>query len=131
MLEEGSPAPDFSLTDQHGGTVSLGALRGRKVLLYFYPKADTPGCTKQSCGLRDIAGSVGDTAIVGVSPDRPVDQLAFDEKYGLGFPLLADEGHKVADAYDVWGEVVLPNGVTFVGVQRAAFLIAEDGRLEK
>ena len=131
MLEEGDAAPAFSLSDQHGQTVSLKDLTGHKTLLYFYPKADTPGCTRQSCGLRDIAGQVGDTAILGVSPDRPEDQLAFDEKYSLGFPLLADEGHKVADEYGVWGDVELPNGATFTGVQRAAFLISEDGSLEK
>jgi peroxiredoxin Q/BCP len=129
MLTEGESAPDFALVDQHGSTVSLSGLRGRKVLVYFYPKADTPGCTAQSCGLRDIAGEVGDTAIIGISPDAPSDQLAFDEKYGLGFPLLADQDHGVADAYDVWGDVQLPNGVTFTGVQRAAFLVDEDGRI--
>ena len=74
---------------------------------------------------------MGDTAIVGVSPDRPEDQLAFDEKYSLGFPLLADDGHQVADRYGVWGEVELPNGAIFTGVQRAAFLISGDGRIEK
>lgn len=129
MLTNGEPAPDFSLTDQHGASLSLTDLRGRKVLVYFYPKADTPGCTAQSCGLRDIAGEVGDTAIVGISPDTPEDQLKFDEKYGLGFPLLADDGHRVADAYDVWGEVELPNGIKFTGVQRSAFLIDEDGQI--
>jgi thioredoxin-dependent peroxiredoxin len=131
VLSEGDVAPDFTLTNQHGETLPLASLRGRKTLLYFYPKADTPGCTKQSCGLRDIAGQVGDTAIVGVSPDNPDDQLAFDQKYGLGFPLLADEGHHVADAYRVWGEVELPNGVRYVGVQRSAFLIDEHGQLER
>ena len=129
MLNKGDAAPLFTLTDQHGSPLSLSTLRGRKALVYFYPKADTPGCTARSCGLRDIAGEVGDTAIVGVSPDTPGDQLAFDQKYGLGFPLLADEGHKVADAYDVWGVVELPNGMKFTGVQRSAFLIDEDGRI--
>jgi len=129
MLTNGDLAPDFTLTDQHGASLSLSDLRGRKVLVYFYPKADTPGCTAQSCGLRDIAGQVGDTAIVGISPDTPEDQLKFDEKYGLGFPLLADDGHRVADLYDVWGEVELPNGIKFTGVQRSAFLIDEDGAI--
>jgi peroxiredoxin Q/BCP len=129
MLTKGDVAPQFTLTDQHGSPLSLSALRGRKALVYFYPKADTPGCTAQSCGLRDIGGDVGDTAIIGVSPDTTDDQLAFDQKYGLGFPLLADEAHQVADAYDVWGEVELPNGVKFTGVQRAAFLVDEDGRI--
>ncbi len=130
MLTNGDAAPDFTLTDQHGDSLSLSGLRGRKVLVYFYPKADTPGCTAQSCGLRDIAGEIGDTAIVGISPDTPEDQLKFDDKYGLGFPLLADDGHRVADSYDVWGDVELPNGITFTGVQRAAFLIDAEGRIE-
>ena len=131
MLNEGEAAPEFALTDQHGTKLSLSSLKGRKALVYFYPKADTPGCTAQSCGLRDIAGEVGDTAIIGISPDTPTDQLAFDQKYSLGFPLLADEGHKVADTYDVWGEVELPNGIKFTGVQRSAFLIDEAGRVER
>jgi thioredoxin-dependent peroxiredoxin len=131
MLTKGDVAPDFSLTDQHGSSVSLSALRGRKTLVYFYPMADTPGCTAQSCGLRDIAGDVGDTAIIGISPDAPDNQLAFDEKYSLGFPLLADEDHAVADRYDVWGNVVLPNGMEFIGIQRSAFLIDEDGRVQE
>jgi len=131
MLTKGDVAPDFTLSDQHGSPVSLSGMRGSKVLVYFYPKADTPGCTAQSCGLRDIAGEIGDTAILGISPDTPEDQLKFDEKYGLGFPLLADDGHAVADRYDVWGEVELPNGITFTGIQRSAFLIDEEGRIEE
>jgi peroxiredoxin Q/BCP len=129
MLTKGDQAPDFTLTNQHGVPLSLSELRGRRVLVYFYPKADTPGCTAQSCGLRDIAGEIGDTAILGISPDTPEDQLNFDEKFGLGFPLLADEGHAVADRYDVWGDVELPNGIKFTGVQRSAFLVDEDGRI--
>jgi peroxiredoxin Q/BCP len=81
--------------------------------------------------LRDIAGEVGDTAIVGISPDTPEDQLSFDEKYSLGFPLLADDGHAVADQYDVWGDVELPNGIKFTGIQRAAFLVDEEGRVQE
>jgi thioredoxin-dependent peroxiredoxin len=129
MLTPGETAPDFTLVDQHGAKLSLSDLRGRKALVYFYPMADTPGCTAQSCGLRDIAGQVGDTAIVGISPDAPDKQLAFDEKYSLGFPLLADDGHKVADEWDCYGEVELPNGMKFTGVQRSAFLIDEEGRI--
>ncbi|HEX9993523.1 MAG TPA: peroxiredoxin, partial [Acidimicrobiales bacterium] len=86
-LQPGDEAPDFTLLDQHGEEVSLSGLRGRKVLVYFYPKADTPGCTTQACGLRDVAGDVGDTAILGISPDQPAKQKRFDDKYGLGFPL--------------------------------------------
>ena len=131
MLAEGDAAPDFTLTDQHGAPLALSGLRGRKALVYFYPRADTPGCTAQSCGLRDIADKVGDTAIIGISPDTPEDQLAFDQKFGLGFPLLPDEGHKVADAFACWGENELPNGMKFTGVQRSAFLVDADGNLEK
>ena len=131
MLAKGDIAPDFALSDQHGSPMRLSSLKGRKALVYFYPKADTPGCTAQSCGLRDIAGEVGDTAIIGISPDNAVDQLAFDKKYNLGFPLLSDDGHLVADSYDVWGEVELPNGIKFTGVQRAAFLVDENGLIEK
>src|SRR5947209_908147 len=103
-LKPGDKAPPFNLADQSGKKVKLTDFKGRKVLLYFYPKADTPGCTTQSCALRDIAGEIGDTAIVGVSPDSPARQQKFDVKYSLGFPLLADEDHAVAEAYEVWGE---------------------------
>src|ERR671921_1859530 len=103
-LKPGDKAPDFALTDQHGNTVKLSQFKGRKVLVYFYPKADTPGCTQQSCGMRDILPTIGDTAVVGISPDKPAKQLKFDEKYNLGFPLLADEDHAVAEAYGAWGE---------------------------
>src|SRR3954465_13393358 len=103
-LEEGQAAPAIKLADQDGSTVTLAEQKGHKVLVYFYPKADTPGCTKQSCGLRDIAGKVGDTAIIGISPDTSAKQKKFDVKYSLGFPLLADTEHEVADAYGVWGE---------------------------
>src|ERR1700739_2884630 len=98
-LKVGGQAPAFTLLVQRGDKTKLSDFKGRRVLVYFYPKADTPGCTAQSCGLRDIAGDVGDTAIVGISPDTPDDQLSFDKKYSLGFPLLADEGHAVADQY--------------------------------
>ncbi|HEX7276542.1 MAG TPA: redoxin domain-containing protein, partial [Acidimicrobiales bacterium] len=103
-LVPGDPAPDFSLLDQSEAEVTLSGYKGRKVLVYFYPKADTPGCTAQSCGLRDVAADVGDTAIVGISPDPPKKQARFDTKYGLGFPLLADQDHAVAEAFGVWGE---------------------------
>ena len=131
MLAKGDIAPTSRSSDQHGSPMRLSSLKGRKALVYFYPKADTPGCTAQSCGLRDIAGEVGDTAIIGISPDNAGDQLAFDKKYNLGFPLRSDDGHLVADRYDVWGEVELPNGIKFTGVQRAAFLVDENGLIEK
>ena len=84
-LEVGDKAPAIGLKDQHGDTVRLSSFKGRKVLVYFYPKADTPGCTTQSCALRDIAGDIGDTVIIGISPDQPEKLAKFDEKYGLGF----------------------------------------------
>ncbi|HUR77839.1 MAG TPA: thioredoxin-dependent thiol peroxidase [Acidimicrobiales bacterium] len=127
-LKPGDKAPAISLTDQHGNTVKLSALKGRKVLVYFYPKADTPGCTQQSCGLRDIVGQIGDTAVLGISPDKPTKQLKFDEKYGLGFPLLADEDHAVAEAYDVWTEKSM-YGRKYMGILRSAFLIDEKGKI--
>src|SRR5687768_10534930 len=103
MLKQGDKAPDFTLTDQDGGDFSLSAQQGHKTLVYFYPKADTPGCTTQACGLRDVLGDIGDTKVVGISPDKPEKQKKFDEKYGLGFPLLADEDHGVAESYGAWG----------------------------
>jgi peroxiredoxin Q/BCP len=128
MLTRGDKAPDFTLTDQHGNAVRLKDYRGRKVLVYWYPKADTPGCTAQSCGLRDIAGQVGDTAIIGISPDKPAKQAKFDTKYGLGFPLLADEDHAVAEAFDVWAEKSM-YGRKYFGIVRSAFLIDEKGKV--
>ncbi len=127
-LAPGDPAPDISLPDQSETQVNLADFKGRKVLVYFYPKADTPGCTAQSCGLRDVAGDVGDTAILGISPDAPKKQAKFDTKYGLGFPLLADEDHAVAEAYGVWGEKSM-YGKKYMGITRSAFLIDEDGTI--
>ncbi len=127
-LSPGTPAPPIELLDQRGNTVSLSDFKGRKVLVYFYPKADTAGCTRQSCALRDVAGQVGDTAILGISPDKPEKQARFDTKYGLGFPLLADEDHAVAEAYGAWGERSM-YGKKYMGIIRSAFLIDEDGRI--
>ena len=124
----GDPAPPFRLPDQHGDERTLDEFAGRPVLLYFYPKALTPGCTTQSCELRDVAGQVGDAQIVGVSPDPPERQAKFDEKYGLGFPLLADVDHAMAEAYGVWGEKKL-YGRSFLGVIRSAFLIDRESRI--
>jgi peroxiredoxin Q/BCP len=127
-LKPGDKAPAISLTDQHGNTVKLSSFKGRKVLVYFYPKADTPGCTQQSCGMRDILGQIGDTAVLGISPDKPAKQLKFDEKYGLGFPLLADEDHAVAEAFEVWTEKSM-YGKKYMGILRSAFLIDEKGKI--
>jgi thioredoxin-dependent peroxiredoxin len=99
-------------------------------LIYFYPKADTPGCTAQACALRDVLPSVGTTAVVGISPDPPKRQAAFDAKYGLGFPLLSDADHAVAEAYGVWVQRSM-YGRSYMGIQRSAFLVAPDGKLEQ
>ena len=127
-LKPGDKAPTFTLPDQSGSKVKLSDFKGRKVLVYFYPKADTPGCTQQSCGLRDIKDDVGDTAIVGISPDPPAKQAKFDTKYSLGFPLLADEDHAVAEAYGTWGAKSM-YGKTYMGIIRSAFLIDAGGRI--
>jgi peroxiredoxin Q/BCP len=124
----GDRAPAFNLLDQRGEKVRLSSLKGRKVLVYFYPKADTPGCTTQSCGLRDIADDIGDTVIVGISPDLPAKLAKFDEKYGLGFTLLSDPEHATAEAYGVWGEKSM-YGKKYFGIVRSAFLIDEKGKV--
>ena len=130
-LKPGDKAPDFTLLDQDGKPFTLSkSLKARKVwhLIYFYPKADTPGCTAQACGLRDIAPQIGDTVVLGISPDKPAKQAKFDDKYSLGFPLLADEDHAVAEAYDVWTEKSM-YGRKYMGIVRSAFLIDEKGKL--
>jgi thioredoxin-dependent peroxiredoxin len=130
VLQTGDRAPAFTLSDQHGDKVKLSDFKGRRVLVFFYPKASTPGCTTQACGLRDVADAIGDTAVVGISPDTPERQAAFDQKYALGFPLLADTEHAVAEKYGVWGEKKL-YGRTYLGVIRSAFLVGPTGRLEQ
>lgn len=130
MLAPGTKAPSFSLSDQHGNTVSLASLKGTRVMVFFYPKANTPGCTQQACGLRDIADQVGDTVIIGVSPDKPAAQAKFDEKFELGFPLLADTEHAMAEAYGVW-QLKKNYGKEYMGVVRSAFLIGPDATLEQ
>jgi thioredoxin-dependent peroxiredoxin len=131
MLEPGDQAPDFTLKDQHGTPVTLSGLRGRTVVLYFYPKADTPGCTTQACGVRDHrpAYQQADAVVLGVSPD-PVKRIAkFDDKYGLGFPLLGDEDHAVAEAYGVWVEKSM-YGRKYMGMERTTFVISPEGRIK-
>jgi thioredoxin-dependent peroxiredoxin len=129
LLKPGDTAPSFNLPDQSGHEVSLSSFGDRKVLVYFYPKADTPGCTAQACALRDVLGEVGSTAVIGISPDPPKRQAAFDSKYSLGFPLLSDVSHTVAESYGVWVERSM-YGRTYMGIQRSAFLVGEDGTLE-
>ena len=130
MTQEGSAAPNIKLLNQDGDTVALSLFKGRKVLIYFYPKADTPGCTTQSCALRDIAEEIGDTVIIGISPDAPAKLKKFDDKYSLGFTLLSDEDHVVAEQFGVWVEKSM-YGRKYMGVQRSSFLIDEKGRIER
>ena len=127
---EGKKAPTFTLLDQNERNVKLGDFKGRRVLVYFYPKADTPGCTTQSCELRDIAGEIGDTVILGISPDKPSKLKKFDDKYSLGFTLLSDEEHAVAEQYGVWA-LKKNYGKEYMGVVRSAFLVGPDGKIEK
>ena len=128
MIEQGEQAPDFALPDQHGQLVRLSELRGSPVVVYFYPKADTPGCTKQACSLRDHAGDYErlGVRVLGISPD-PVARLErFDQKYGLGFTLLSDEDHAVAERYGVWVKKSM-YGREYFGIQRATFIVDGDG----
>ena len=108
--------------------MKLSEFKGQRVLVYFYPKADTGGCTAQACGLRDIAGDIGDTVILGISPDAPDKLAKFESKYSLGFTLLSDPDHAVADAWGTWGEKSL-YGRKYMGVIRSAFLIDEKGKI--
>ena len=129
-MRPGDSAPDFELLDQNGRTVRLSDLRGRRVVLYFYPKADTPGCTTQARGIRDRSSeyeALG-AAVVGVSPDPPERLRRFADKHGLEFTLLADESHEVAERYGTWVEKRM-YGRTYLGVQRATFLIDAEGRI--
>jgi peroxiredoxin Q/BCP len=130
MIKTGEQAPDFELPDHDGNPVRLSDLRGRTVVLYFYPKADTPGCTTQACGIRDHRADyeAAGVTVLGVSPD-PVDRVkSFHDKYGLGFTLLADSDHAVAERYGVWGEKSM-YGRTYMGVHRATFIVDADGRV--
>jgi len=132
LLAEGDPAPDFTLTSDTGATVRLSDLRGKPVVLYFYPKDDTPGCTTQACGIRDAyeeferAGAV----VLGVSPDSEASHTKFREKHSLPFTLLSDPDHAVAEGYGVWGEKSYM-GKKYLGVKRSTFVIDADGNLSK
>jgi peroxiredoxin Q/BCP len=129
-LKTGDKAPSFSLKDQEGKVLSLADFKGRKLLLYFYPKANTPGCTRQACSVRDAAMEFAarDVAAVGISPDTPASQKKFDGKHHLGFPLLSDPDHKVAQAYGAWGRKFM-YGKTHEGIIRSSFLIDEKGKV--
>ena len=130
MVEEGAPAPDFTLGSDSGNAVTLSSLRGRPIVLFFYPKDDTPGCTTQACGIRDAFGEFEEAGaiVLGVSPDGAASHAKFKEKYELPFTLLADTDHAVADAYGVWGEKTFA-GKTYMGVERSTFVIGRDGNV--
>ena len=130
MVEEGKPAPPFALPSDTGDTVSLASLRGKPVVLYFYPKDDTPGCTAQARGIRDAWGEFEKrgAVVLGVSPQGERSHAKFRAKYGLPFTLLADEDHAVAEKYGVWVEKTFA-GKTYMGVERSTFVIDADGRL--
>ena len=130
MLKVGDKAPAIELLNQNGKVVSLEKMGKKKVLVYFYPRADTPGCTTQSCGLRDIKGDIGRTAIIGISPDKPEKLKKFDDKYELGFTLLSDVEHTVSLAYKVWKKKSM-YGREYMGVERSAFLIDANGIIQE
>lgn len=132
MLQKGDMAPDFALDSDDGNRVRLADLRGRRVVLYFYPKDDTSGCTKEACGFRDARPQfeTQDAVVLGVSPDGVDSHERFRDKYDLNFPLLADSDHSVAEAYGAWGTKKL-YGREYEGVLRSTFLIGPDGRIEK
>jgi peroxiredoxin Q/BCP len=130
MVEEGTEAPDFELPSDAGEPVRLSSLRGRPVVLYFYPKDDTPGCTKQACGLRDVYGEIEErgATVLGVSPDTEASHVKFKSKYGLPFTLLADPEHEVAERYGVWVEKT-SYGRRSMGIKRSTFVIDADGKV--
>ena len=132
MVEEGQEAPDFELTSDSGERIRLSQFRGQLVVLYFYPRDDTPGCTTQACGIRDSYDDFEQrgAVVLGVSPDKQTSHVKFKQKYGLPFTLLADPEHEVAEEYGVWGERKYM-GRTYMGVQRSTFLIDSDGRIAK
>jgi thioredoxin-dependent peroxiredoxin len=132
MLQVGDPAPDFTFRDRGGKSVRLEELRGRKVVLYFYPKDMTSGCTRQACDFRDLYAEIRDAGavLVGASPDSEKSHEKFAAKHELPFPLLADEGSRIASAYGVWKEKSM-YGRTYMGVERTTFLIDEEGRIAR
>jgi thioredoxin-dependent peroxiredoxin len=132
VIEEGQPAPDFELESDEGETVRLSKLRGKPVVLYFYPKDDTPGCTKQACGFRDAYGEYQQrgAVVLGVSPDNVASHLKFKQKYGLPFTLLADPEHQVAERYGSWGEKSFA-GKKYMGIIRSTFVIDPEGNVTR
>ena len=132
MVEEGKPAPDFELTSDDGEKVKLSDFRGKPVVLYFYPKDDTPGCTKQACALRDEYAQFRDrgAVILGVSPDDEASHVKFKNKYQLPFTLLADPEHEASEVYGVWGERTYA-GRKYMGITRSTFVIDSDGNVTK
>jgi peroxiredoxin Q/BCP len=132
VIREGDPAPDFTLESDAGDQVSLAGLRGKPVVLYFYPKDDTPGCTAQACGIRDAYGEFeqAGAVVLGVSPDGVGSHVKFKSKYDLPFTLLADPEHELAERYGVWGEKKYM-GRSYMGVSRTTFVIGPDGAIVK
>jgi peroxiredoxin Q/BCP len=132
MLREGDPAPDFTLVSDDGSTVRLSGLRGRPVVLYFYPRDDTRGCTKQACGFRDAYEEYQQrgAVVLGVSPDDVESHAKFKSKYGLPFTLLADPEHEVAELYGVWGEKSFA-GKTYMGINRSTFVVDPEGNVAR
>jgi peroxiredoxin Q/BCP len=132
MLSEGDAAPDFTLLDQDGNQVTLSGLRGTTVVIYFYPRADTPGCTVQACGVRDHHAEYegAGAAVLGISPDDVEALARFSDKFDLDFTLLADPDHTVAEAYGVWVEKRM-YGKAYRGVQRSTFIVGADGRIAR
>lgn len=132
MVEAGDEAPDFELTSDAGEHVRLSELRGRPVVLYFYPRDDTPGCTKQACGIRDSYDEFGQrgAVVLGVSPDDEASHVRFKQKHGLPFTLLADSRHEVAELYGVWKQKSFA-GKKYWGVERSTFVIGDDGKVTK
>jgi peroxiredoxin Q/BCP len=131
-LAEGKKAPSFRMKASGGREVSSAALKGKPFLLYFYPKADTPGCTKQACGVQEALPQLGKLGleVIGVSPDAMPPIEKFAKKYGLDFPLASDEDHKVAEAYGVWVQKSM-YGKTYMGMERSSFLVGADGKIVK
>lgn len=128
MLTPGDDSPQIDLVDQDGTTFDWSSVRGRRVLVFFYPKASTPGCTQQACALRDVSDQIGTTQIIGISPDKASAQKKFADKYALPYPLLADVDHALAEAYGVWKMKQL-YGRSYMGIERSAFLLDEDGKV--